>query len=575
MHTQPGAGRESSRWLGIGADRLDACKSMADGINDIDCGCMESCMKSTLRLLILAILVFANECCAADRPNIVFILADDLGIMDVGAYAKHLAGRKTEDLYYETPHIDSLVNGGVAFSQAYANQLCSPTRAAILTGRIASRLGVTTATPRTKTYYNQGIKPPDGYSPHDAFAHRDSIAGQQAWLNAHSNTAVSPDVPTLPRVLGSHDCAYIGKWHLGGHGAKGHQPGDHGFKEIAYFDAGGSPYFNWRQHWDNRQRHYKAMPQPELLIGTSGKETRETYLTADLTEQARRYLHARAKTPEKPFFLYFAHFSVHTPLQAQAQYVSHFQNKETRGHGGHNHPVYAAMVKHLDDSVGVILKTLEETGLANNTIVVFSSDNGGVEYTHPPATDNQPFKGGKACLYEGGVRVPLVYYQPGRFDQGKWCDNPVDCTDFLPTFAALTGNAIPDDIDGLNNVPLLEKPETLAPERTLYWHYPFNVIVRHPDNGLPLTPHSAIRVGRYKLIWDWHGKLELYDIVHDPFERNDLSSHHPQVTQQMFEKLNSWLRNNVEDRYMPQVNPGYNPKKDRRGYDFKDLRTEH
>lgn len=506
-------------------------------------------------------------------PNIVFILADDLGIMDVGAYAARLTERKPGELYYETPNIDSLVEKGIAFSQAYANQLCSPTRAAILTGRIASRLGVTTATPRTKTYYNEGITPPEGYSPHDAFGHKDKINRQQAWLNAHSNTAVSPKIPTLPQVLKTHDSAYVGKWHLGGHGALGQQPRDHGFEEIAYFDGGGSPYFNWRTLWDKRKHYSEKMPQPELLMGTSGEPTGETYLTNDLTVQALRYLSKRAQTPEKPFFLYFAHFSVHTPLQAEKEYVDRFEDKDSRGNGGHDNPTYAGMVKHLDDSVGAIMKTLEETGLAKNTLVVFASDNGGVEYTNPPATDNFPFKGGKACLYEGGVRVPLVYYLPGRFESA-WCDSPVDCTDFLPTFAALTRNDVPADIDGQNITALLDNPESDAPERTIIWHYPFNVIVKHPDNGLPLTPHSAIRVGDYKLIWDWHGKLELYDVPDDPYEQNDLSAAMPEKTDTMFRALCEWLQANVEERYFPRRNPNYDPAKDERGDAFRDLREK-
>lgn len=527
-------------------------------------------------VVVCAVAVLAAGAVGADDstpPNIVFILADDLGIMDVGAYATHLTDRKPGELYYETPNIDRLVEKGIAFSQAYANQLCSPTRAAILTGRIASRLGVTTATPRTKTYYNEGITPPEGYSPHDAFGHKDKINEQQAWLNAHSNTAVSPEIPTLPQVLKTHDSAYIGKWHLGGHGAMGQQPRDHGFEEIAYFDAGGSPYFNWRPRWDNRKHYSEKMPQPELLIGTSGEPTGETYLTNDLTVQAQRYLRERAQTPEKPFFLYFAHFSVHTPLQAEKEYIERFDGKDTRGNGGHDNPTYAGMVKHLDDSVGAIMKTLEETGLAKNTLVVFSSDNGGVEHTNPPATDNFPFKGGKACLYEGGVRVPLVYYMPGRFERA-WCDSPVNCTDFLPTFANLTGNDVPADIDGQNITALLDNPESDAPERTLIWHYPFNVIVKHPDNGLPLTPHSAIRVGDYKLIWDWHGKLELYDVPDDPYEQNDLSAAMPEKTDKMFRELREWLEENVEERYFPRRNPNYDPAKDERGYPFRDLREK-
>ena len=199
--------------------------------------------------------------------------------------------------------------------------------------------------------------------------------------------------------------------------------------------------------------------------------------------------------------------------------MKHFAAKKQRGHLGRDNATYAAMLKHLDDSVGRVRATLEKTGLAANTVLIFTSDNGGVEYTNPPATDNQPFKGGKACLYEGGVRVPTIVWQPGRFEGGKWCDAVTDCTDFLPTVAELTGNPAPKNIDGRSMMPLLENPASPGPERTLIWHYPFNVSVKHPDLGTPLPPHSAIRVGDHKLIWNWHGRLELYNIPKIPANR--------------------------------------------------------
>ena len=161
------------------------------------------------------------------------------------------------------------------------------------------------------------------------------------------------------------------------------------------------------------------MPQSELTIGTSGAPTGKEYLTVDLAVQSSRYLRERARNPDEPFFLYFAHFSVHTPLQAMKDLIAYFEAKPQKGVNGQGNATYAAMVKHLDDSVGTIVRTLEETGLAENTLVVFSSDNGGVEYTDPPATDNFPFKGGKACLYEGGVRVPLVLEPAGAVRPGS------------------------------------------------------------------------------------------------------------------------------------------------------------
>ena len=195
--------------------------------------------------LLLACCVLAAPLSGFSKPmNVVVILADDLGIMDIAAYASHFSGKPVEDLYYETPNLDRLVGQGVAFTQYYVNQLCSPTRAAIMTGHYAGRHGFTTATPLTRTYYNQGMAPPVGFNPHDVLMHKDNIKEPQAWINGRSNTALDPSLPTLPKVLKTHRSAFIGKWHIGGHGAQGFQPLDQGFDEApAWFDAGASTYF--------------------------------------------------------------------------------------------------------------------------------------------------------------------------------------------------------------------------------------------------------------------------------------------------------------------------------------------
>ncbi len=505
-----------------------------------------------------------------ETPNIVFILADDLGITDIREYARHFTGEKTEDLFFETPNLDDLVRSGIAFSQSYANQLCSPTRAAILTGRIASRLGVTTATPTTRTYHNQGLPLPEGYAPHDAFAHKDKIPGELAWINAHSNTAINPSIPTLPKVLKTHKSTFLGKWHLGGHGAAERQPAAHGFHELAYFDAGGSPYFNWQKTWDRKNSTFPKISGP-FRKGKSGGEPLANYLTDDLTARACEFIREQ-KEKSRPFLLYYCPFAVHTPFQAPEQTTSHFAQRKQRGHLERANSTYAAMLKHLDDSVGAIRKTLEETGQANDTLLIFTSDNGGVEFTDPPATNNHPFKGGKACLYEGGIRVPTIFYQPGRYEGGTWCDAVIDCTDFLPTLAEITGNTVPHGIDGRSIVPLLNTPTSPGPERTLIWHYPFNVKVKHPDHGTPLTPHSAIRVGNHKLIWDWHGRLELYDIPADPRERNNLAEEKPILVRSLHERLKAWLDANVAPRYMPKLDPAIDAEKITIPFSFADLR---
>ena len=508
---------------------------------------------------------------ALDRPpNIVFILADDLGITDIGAYARHFTGAKADDLFFETPHLDKLVADGISFSQSYANQLCSPTRAAILTGRIASQMGVTTATPNTKTYFNQGLQTPEGSDIHDVLEHKDPVPGKRPWINATCNTALDPAVPTWPRVLTTHDCAFLGKWHLGGHGAPDRQPAAFGFEELAYFDEGGSPYFKWQAQW-NRNKPYFPTAPARFKVGRAGKPTGADYLTDDLSARAVSYIESR-KSKEKPFVLYYCPFAVHTPFQAPPGDMKHFSNKKQLGHLGRDNATYAAMLKHLDDSVGEIRATLEKTGLAKNTVLIFTSDNGGVTYTDPPATTNKPFKGGKACLYEGGVRVPVIVWQPNRFDGGKWCDAVTDCTDFLPTVAELTGNPPPGNIDGQSMVSRLENPASPGPERTLLWHYPFNVSVKHPDLGTPLSPHSAIRAGDHKLIWDWHGRLELYNIPRDPMETHDLTNEKPELTAKLHAQLKHWLKENVAPRYWPQRDERVSPEAAGGPFPFRDLR---
>lgn len=507
---------------------------------------------SALLLLLSSPVVVATE----RPPNIVFILADDLGITDINAYAAHYTGAETDEFFYETPHLDRLVADGIAFSQSYANQLCTPTRAAILTGRIASRMGVTTATGSAEMYYNQALPVPEGSQLHDAWGHKDPIELPQAWNNGHTNTALNPSIPTLPKVLISHHAAFLGKWHLGGHGVPDRQPAAHGFEELDFFDAGASKYFNWQADWNRREPVYETMPGKDYRVGQAGVQNRLAYLTDDLSFRATQFIRQRAALGKsaKPFLLYYCPFAVHTPLEAPAETVAAFETKSQKGFLGHDNVTYAAMLKHLDDSVGEIRRTLESTGLVDDTLIIFTSDNGGVEYTNPVATDNQPFLGGKATLYEGGIRVPTIFYWPGKFEGGQWSDAVFDATDFLPTLAELTGNPLPKDLDGQSALPLLLVPEQDGPERTLYWHYPFNVIVKHPRYGTPLTPHSAIRMGDYKLIWDWHGHMELYNIVRDPYEHENLASAQPERIQSMHKQLKEWLEINVAAVYWPTLN---------------------
>lgn len=546
---------------------------------------------------IFLFLAFGLLClgCSKDgpqHPNIILILADDYGYMDMQAYAERLTGTDPSDMYYETPHLNRLVNEGIAFSRAYANQLCSPTRASILSGKYAGRLGFTTAVPPRKTYYNQAMETPEGQYPHDVIYHSDPIDIEQAWMNASSNTALPAgtsidggrDVISLAEALRDYHSAFIGKWHLGGIGAAGYQPGDQGFHTIAWYDAGGSPYFNWRKAWNNRKKDlYPDAPQEEWMMGDAGEETGEEYLTDDLTRQALDYIDSRVDKKDQPFFLYFCHFAVHGPWQAKAGDSTYFADKTTRGWNGHDKANYAGMVRGLDNSVGSILARLEETGLDENTLVIFFSDNGGWDYRYSrgdKGTTNTPLRGGKAHLTEGGIRVPLVFYWKGKIGGGKWCDIPVDCTDLYPTVIQAAGYDIQpyiqeEGIDGRSLLPLLSDLENrngAYDHDTRYWHYPFNVSVYSSFDGQFLTPRSSIMEKNYKLIFDWHGRLKLFDLDRDPEENHNLAKEMPEKTEDMYRKLMTWLELNVEKQYWPKLNPDYNPRREvRKDAPFVDI----
>lgn len=525
---------------------------------------------------------------AAGPPNIVFILADDLGFTDINRYAERLTGVPVERQFYETPHIDRLIREGTAFSQAYACPLCSPTRAGLLTGRNAAKIGVMTATPGgVKTYYNQGRTPPPGYHPADVILHADKITIPQALLNGSSLDALPAGQPldqgrdevTFAEALTGYDAAFIGKWHLGNHGAKGWQPRDHGFEELAYFDDGGSPYYNWRLLWNRTDKVFATMPQPRLFKGKTDRATDRDYLTDALTDTAVRFIEQRAAMTEaKPFVLYLCEFAVHTPFEAKREDVAAFERKGTKGWNNHDNATYAAMVKALDDSVGRILQVLADTGLESNTVVVFCSDNGGATFTQPIATCNAPLKGGKVMLFEGGIRVPLVFRRPGHIPAGQWSDVPVTYEDMFPTLldlAAIDPTSHYARIDGRSLAPLFTDPMNRAgnyPRTTFYWHFPFNVAASNPDDGLSLAPHSAIRDGDYKLIFDWSGRLMLHDLGRDCREEQDLSSELPDKTKQLFVKLNTWLDDNVAVKYVPALNPRYDAANEARTRPFVDLR---
>jgi len=522
------------------------------------------------------------------KPNVIFILADDLGYTDVNYFATRITKTPASDQYYETPNIDKLASQGVAFDQYYSCPLSSPARSSLLTGKYAARLGFMTATAgNANTYYAQGIEPPKGFHEQDCYW-QDKISNPSALINGTTLIALPSGQPqdkgrneiTFAEAMPDYHSAFLGKWHVGGHGSEGYQPHNQGFEELAYFDSGSSPYFNWQKLWNRTEKYFPKMRQTTLTQGNSGKDLGISYLTDDLTQRALDYIDDRTASKDvKPFLLYFCEFAVHGPNQAPDETVKYFENKATRGWKGQTNATYAAMLKKLDVSVGKIMDKLKEKGIDENTIVVFVSDNGGITVGkggHDEiVTTNTPLKGQKATVYEGGIRVPMIISYKGHIKGSKCCNIPVDCNDFFPTLLELTGEPkATHQIDGQSIAGLLndiDNSKNSYTRDTHFWHYPLTVIYKNPEDGLPFTPHSAVRKGDYKLIFDWYGRLRLYNIKTDISENTNLAKQMPEKTRELFAELMNFLEKNVEKKYWPAKNPNYDPASEVRKVPYVDL----
>ncbi|WP_442511596.1 sulfatase [Novipirellula sp. SH528] len=450
--------------------------------------------------LLLASLI-ATPAVANERPNIVFLLADDLGWTGLGCFGSDL---------YETPHLDALARRGVKFTNAYAAcTVCSPTRASIMTGKYPARLHLT-----------------------------DFIAGQNrpyAKLQIPDWTKrLDGDETTIAELLKGegYRTGHIGKWHLSGAGkqASGTKPTDQGF-DVSYERPPGAKGY--------------------LLKTPSEGESKSSYLTDLLTDKACEFID---QSKADPFFLYFAYHVPHTPIQGRSDLVDYFTSK-VDPNAIHKNPTYAAMVASLDQSVGRIVAQLEKNNLANNTVILFISDNGGLTQRngkHDGFTENLPLRRGKGSAYEGGVRVPAIAYWPGVTPAGSVCDEPIITMDLFPTLQQLAGIAASQTQpgDGLSLVPLLRDPHHRF-DRDLFWHYP------HYHAGGD-SPCSAIRSGDYRLIeFQEDKRVELYDLSRDIGEQTDLSEKSPAKTAELKDKLYKW-RESVNAQ-MPSVNPNFDP----------------
>lgn len=446
--------------------------------------------------------VLSDDTSSAKRPNIVLMLVDDLGYGDFGCYGDH---------FHETPHIDQLAREGMKFTQAYAGApVCSPSRAAIMTGQAPARLHLTQWIP--------GVIYPHKRLTEPKTAH-------------HLPAGVSTLASELKKL--GYKTASIGKWHLGG---EGFYPENFGFDVNVAGDQHGHPapphgYFG-----------------PFFYHNLTGY-TEQDNLTEVLTQKTDQFLEEAA--PKGPFFLYLAEYAVHLPLEERAEHIAKYKRKN---HGADEpDPIYAAMVESVDTALGRLRAKLTQLGVADNTIILLTSDNGGVGFQgrklHRIA-DNGPLHGGKGFLYEGGIREPLIVHWPGVVKPGSICDTPVSGCDFLPTFLSMAGSptAKPAPCDGLDISPLLRGSSALSRD-TLYWHYP-----HYSDQGG--TPTGAIREGDWKLIEFFEdGHLELYNLKLDPEEQYDFASSFSDKAADLHAKLQQWRNEMHAD--MPSPNPNW------------------
>ena len=441
---------------------------------------------------------------APAKPRIIFILADDLGWAELGCYGNR---------FHETPNLDRLARQGTRFTHAYAAApVCSPYRAALMTGQWPARVGIT-----------------DYLRPNDA-------------------KHLSVDHVTLAEMLKSvgYATGIIGKWHLTGyahHGAKEVPPGRHGFDETIVSEnrgIGGGSYVH--PYHFNREIRQRIRPKEHLV-------DRVNLEAVEFIERHR----------DEPFFLFVSHYAVHTRLLGRADRVAKYEKKPNAGHGNNarrNNPHLAAQLEAIDDGLGQILRKLEEVGIARETLVVFTGDNGG----ETRVTTNAPLRAGKSTLYEGGIRVPLIVRYPPLVAAGGVCKTPTSNVDFYPTFCELVGSrpGPGQRVDGRSILPLLKDPKTPSKPRTLYWHYP--LARKHFLGG---RSAGAIRKGDWKLIEFFDkGSFELYNLADDPSEKADLARKMPEKVAELARALATW-RDAVGAR-IPRDCQGYDPAKPRR-----------
>ncbi len=444
---------------------------------------------------ILLLSLFCSSLLAAERPNIILINIDDLGWSDLSY--------QSEGDFYESPNIDELAKEGIVFSNAYAGAAnCAPSRACLLLGQWTPRHGVYTV------------------------QNSDRGKSKDRKLIPTKNTMTIPEgEPTLGDLLKSagYHTASMGKWHVS------KSPLKKGFDVNIGGTHAGGPY---------KGGYHSPFDYPSLTEKEKG-----TYLTDRLTTEAVKFITADR---DKPFFLYLPYFTVHAPLQGKPELVEHFKQKKAKNKlGDQAHPVLAAMIKTLDENIGLIRKSLKDSKLADNTLIIFTSDNGGVYNASP----QWPLRAGKGSYYEGGIREPFIMHWPAKFDKAATIDTPITQLDLYPTLASISGAKIPENkvYDGQSLLPLLSGDNNLK-ERSLYWHFPIylqggNKDCQNGDKKFRTRPGSAIRKGDWKLIQYFENNdLELFNLASDPSERTNLAQKEKAKTIELLADLQAWQK---------------------------------
>jgi arylsulfatase A-like enzyme len=474
---------------------------------------------------------------AADKPNIIFILADDLGAHDLGCFGS---------TFYETPNIDRLAKRGTRFTQAYAaSPLCSPTRSSILVGQYPARTGITAPVCHLPTVQLE-----------KSLAKNEN--GKVRLLDASSLTRLKPEYFTLAEAFkeAGYATAHFGKWHLG-HNLKAgdtYEPMDQGFEsDFPHTPSAPGPGNSYLAPW-------KFIKDPTITdeLGVNIEDR--------MSKEAAKYIAAHKA---KPFYLNYWAFSVHSPWNARADYIEYFKSKADPKNPQHN-PLYAAMVKSLDDGVGRLLQAVDDAGIADNTIIVFYSDNGGFAYppkqTNPdgyaeiPATSNLPLRSGKASLYEGGTREPFILAWPGKAKAGATSDILFQSVDFYPTLLSFVGLKPRDGLklDGHDQSKALLGGASSRDR--VFCHFPHGNATR--DSVMDgFYAGTYVRKGDWKLIRfyarneDGSDDLELYDLKNDLGERRNLAKEKPELVKEFNGLITDFLKDT--EAVIPKLNPNF------------------